>query len=165
MIRDVRLSDAAAICSIYNEYVKNTIITFEEEPVPVEEMKNRIKDVTQNYPWIVYVEPDNQNREKVIGYAYASRWKARSAYRKTVECTFYLEKSFTEKGIGSQLSVELVKRLKEKSIHSIIYGIALPNDASVALSEKFGFSKIGHFKEVGYKFNKWIDVGYWELIL
>jgi phosphinothricin acetyltransferase len=160
MIRDVRLSDASAICSIYNEYVKNTIITFEEEPATLEEMQNRINEVIQNYPWIIYEE-----NEKVIGYAYASKWKTRSAYRHTVECTFYLEKNFTGKGIGSQLSVELIKRLKEKSIHSIIYGIALPNDASIALSEKLGFSKIGHFKEVGYKFNKWIDVGYWELIL
>ncbi len=160
MIRDITFNDTEDICNIYNEYIKNTIITFEEQPVEVEEMKNRISEVVQNYPWLVYEE-----NKKVIGYAYATRWKARSAYEHTVECTFYLEKNYTGKGIGSKLSEELIKRLKEKSIHSIIYGIALPNDASIALSEKFGFKKIGHFKEVGYKFNKWIDVGYWELIL
>jgi L-amino acid N-acyltransferase YncA len=160
MIRDVSLSDAEEICDIYNEYIKNTIITFEEEPVSVEEMKKRIKEVIRNYPWIVYEE-----NGKVVGYAYAARWKVRSAYKHTVECTFYLEQNYTGKGIGSKLSEELIKSLKEKSIHSVIYGIALPNDASIALSEKFGFTKIGHFKEVGYKFDRWIDVGYWELLL
>lgn len=69
------------------------------------------------------------------------------------------------RGIGSELKKELLGLLKEKSFHTVISGIALPNPASIALNEKFGFKKVAHFKEVGYKFNRWIDVGYWQLIL
>jgi phosphinothricin acetyltransferase len=69
------------------------------------------------------------------------------------------------KGIGTQLLKELLERLKAVSLHSVISGIALPNPASVALCERFGFKKIAHFSEVGYKMNRWIDVGYWELLL
>lgn len=160
MIRNITLNDTEDICNIYNEYVKNTIITFEEQPVEAEEMKTRISNLIQNYPWLVYEE-----NKKVIGYAYANRWKSRSAYRHSVESTIYLDSHYVGKGIGSKLNKELINILKDKSIHSIIYGVSLPNDASIALCEKFGFRKVAHFKEVGYKFGRWIDVGYWELIL
>ncbi|HUI29437.1 MAG TPA: GNAT family N-acetyltransferase [Candidatus Acidoferrales bacterium] len=160
MIRIVGLSDAQAICDIYNEYVKNTSVTFEEIPVPLDEMMGRIKTAMQNYPWLVY-EIDG----KVVGYTYGRTWRDRAAYRKSVETGTYIDSRFIGKGIGSQLKKELLRILKEKSFHAVISGIALPNPASIALNEKFGFKKVAHFKEVGYKFNKWIDVGYWELIL
>jgi phosphinothricin acetyltransferase len=102
---------------------------------------------------------------KVIGYTYASKWKERSAYRYSVETGTYLDSSYVGKGIGTILKTELLKALKEKSIHSVVCGIALPNPASIALCEKFGFEKVAHLKEVGYKLGKWVDVGYWELIL
>ena len=160
MIRQVKDSDAEAMCCIYNKYITGTRITFEETPLRAGEMVSRIKNITQNYPWLVY-----EDNGKIIGYTYASRWKDRSAYRYSVETGIYIDSDYLGKGIGSLLKAELLKALKEKSIHSVICGIALPNQASIALCEKYGFKKIAHFKEVGYKLDKWVDVGYWELIL
>jgi len=159
MIRDVQPDDAAQICSIYNYYVLNTTITFEETAVSEEEMRARIIQITKKNPWIVYEEDGI-----VIGYAYASEWKSRCAYKYSVETTVYLLENAKGHGIGSTLYKELLTSLKSKNIHAAIGGIALPNAASVALHEKMGFEKVAQFKEVGYKFEKWIDVGYWELI-
>lgn len=160
MIRKANLSDASDICTIYNKYIEGTSITFEEEPVTEDEIRSRIKEITRHHPWLVY-EKDG----KVTGYTYASRWKERSAYRYAVETGIYINESYTGQGIGTELKGALIAKLKEQSIHSIISGIALPNPASIALCEKFGFEKIAHFKEVGFKMDKWIDVGYWQLIL
>ena len=160
MVREVKESDAEALCRIYNNYIAETTITFEEIPLHTDEMVSRIKNIIQNYPWLIYEEYG-----KVLGYTYASKWKERSAYRYSVETGTYLDSNYVGKGIGSILKTELLKVLKEKSIHSVICGIALPNPASIALCEKFGFEKVAHLKEVGYKLGKWVDVGYWELIL
>ena len=160
MIRAAKLSDAQDICDIYNEYVRNSTITFEEIPVSIDEMKGSIEMTTRVYPWLVYEEDG-----KVIGYTYGRRWRERAAYRNSVETGTYLNSSHLGKGIGTELKKELLKILKERSFHTVISGIALPNPGSVALCEKFGFKKVAHFKEVGYKFGKWIDVGYWQLIL
>ena len=160
MVREVKESDAEELCRIYNTYITGTTITFEETPLRSDEMVSRIKTITRNYPWLVYEENGT-----VIGYTYASKWKERSAYRYSVETGIYLDSRYVGKGIGTILKTELIKALKEKSIHSVVCGIALPNPASIALCEKFGFEKVAHLKEVGYKLGKWVDVGYWELIL
>jgi L-amino acid N-acyltransferase YncA len=160
MIRQVKESDADVMCCIYNKYIAGTRITFEETPLQADEMVSRIKNITRNYPWLVYEE-----NGKVIGYTYASKWKERSAYRYSVETGIYIDSDYVGKGIGTILKGELLKALREKSIHSVICGIALPNQASIALCEKYGFKKIAHFKEVGYKLGEWVDVGYWELLL
>lgn len=160
MIRNVSTDDADQICDIYNYYVLNTIITFEETPVSNEEMKSRIEKTTGKLPWIVYEE-----NKQVIGYAYASEWKSRCAYKHSLETTVYLKQGQGGNGIGSLLYKELISSLKAKNYHAAIGGISLPNEASIALHEKFGFEKIGQFREVGFKFDRWIDVGYWELIL
>ena len=160
MIRTVLLSDAEVICDIYNDYVLHSTITFEETPVSAEDMKSRIEVSTRNFPWLVY-EIDG----KPVGYTYGRKWRDRAAYRNTVETGTYLDSRFTGRGIGAELKGELLRMLRERSFHAVISGIALPNPASVALNEKFGFVKVAHFRDVGFKFNKWIDVGYWELIL
>lgn len=160
MIRPVSISDAENICAIYNEYIEHTLITFEEEALSVDVITSRIKSITQDYPWIVYEED-----KTVIGYTYATRWKDRSAYSHSVETAIYLDSKHLGKGIGTELKKALIDKLREQSIHSIISGIALPNPASIALCEKLGFEKVAHFREVGYKLNQWVDVGYWELIL
>ncbi len=160
MIRPANEADAQAICNIYNPYVSDTIITFEEEPVSMEEMTERIRETISHLPWVI-IEDEGQ----VVGYAYASRWKSRCAYRYSVETTVYLSTAASGKGFGSLLYEHLIADLRQRSIHSLIGGIALPNLASVSLHEKFGFEKVAHFKEVGWKFNQWIDVGYWELVL
>ena len=160
LIRDATKSDAAAISEIYNHYITNTIITFEEQPVSVAEIRNRIVTITKQLPWLVWEE-----EKAILGYAFAGPWKERSAYRYTVEGSVYLNHSAIGKGIGTQLFQALIDRLRELSVHSIIGGAALPNPASVALQEKMGFEKVAHFKEVGWKLGRWVDVGYWELIL
>jgi len=160
MIRNVNLSDTKAVCDIYNYYVENTIVTFDYEQMPIETMEKKIKSIISEYPWLVFEESG-----KVLGYAYASKWRSKFAYRYSIESTVYLDPKATGKGIGSKLYSELFKLLKEQNIRNVFGVIALPNEGSIALHEKFGFEKTGHFKEVGYKFDKWIDVGYWQLRL
>jgi phosphinothricin acetyltransferase len=161
MIRSANSSDAEAIASIYNHYVRNTVITFETDGVPASEMAARIQEVTAaGLPWLVY-----EQESRVIGYAYASKWKGRCAYRFSVESTVYIDHEHTKQGIGTQLYEALLAQLRAANLHVVIGGIALPNAGSVALHERFGFEKAGHFSEVGFKFDRWIDVGYWQLKL
>lgn len=160
LIRPARPEDAAGIAAIYNRHVEETVVTFEETPVGVPQMAGRIAEVTQQFPWLTYEE-----NGAVLGYAYATRWKERSAYRFCVETTIYLAPEAIGRGIGTRLYRVLIDELRGRGIHSAIGGIALPNPASVALHEKVGFEPIGTFKEVGWKFGRWVDVGYWELIL
>ncbi len=160
MIRSVKLEDSHEIAEIYNYYILNSIVTFEEIPVDREEMKERILAEDSKLPWIVY-----EKNGQVIGYAHASEWKSRCAYKNSVESTVYLKPNVRKNGMGSLLYKELIKRLTDMNFHAVIGGISLPNQASIALHEKFGFEKVAQFKEVGYKFKKWIDVGYWELLI
>jgi phosphinothricin acetyltransferase len=160
MIRNVKLSDASALAQIYNYYVKNTPITFEETPIAIDEMQARIEGITASLPWFVF-----ETHKGVIGYAYANKWKTRVAYRYSVESTVYLDPTEIGKGIGKKLYSQLLSDLKARSVHCVIAGIALPNLPSVGLHEKCGFEKVAHFQEVGWKFETWIDVGYWEIIL
>jgi len=159
-IRSARSQDAEKIASIYNHYVTTSIATFEEEPVTAEDIAKRREVVQQSsLPWFV-AEVDGQ----VIGYSYATPWRPRSAYRFSVETSVYLDVAHAGRGTGSLLYGELISALRIKRVHAMMGGISLPNEASVALHEKFGFRKVAHFRQVGFKFGKWIDVGYWQLI-
>lgn len=160
MIRNVRPEDAVSIWEIYNYYVQNTPITFEESPITPKDMEARIFRVTETLPWLVCEE----GRE-LIGYCSASPWKQRSAYRHSVELTVYLHPTCAGMGKGSEMLSALLAELRSRDIHSVIGGVALPNPASVALLEKFDLRKVAHFREVGYKFGQWIDVGYWQRVL
>jgi L-amino acid N-acyltransferase YncA len=160
MIRKISLEDVKQICSIYNYHVTNTIVTFEEEEVIEDEMKQRIQNITSKFPWLVY-----EQGHSIAGYAYASQWRTRSAYRYAAETTIYINEDFRGKGIGTALYTRLIGYMKERSFHSLIGGISLPNNASIALHEKLNFKKVAHFEQVGFKLNRWIDVGYWELLL
>jgi phosphinothricin acetyltransferase len=100
--------------------------------------------------------------EVIVGYAYASKWKERSAYKNTAEVTAYLKHGLSGQGYGKALYTTLLEALKALDCHVVLGCIALPNQASVGLHEYFGFSKVAHFTEVGRKFNQWIDVGYWQ---
>mgnify|MGYP001182260146 CR=1 FL=1 len=159
MIRRVAESDASAICAIYNEYVLNTRISFEESAVSADDMAERIQNVAGQFPWLVCEEGG-----RIVGYGYANKWRERSAYRHSVELGIYVASEWIGKGVGTLLMTDLLQELRGLAIHSVICGIALPNPASVALCEKFGFDQVGHFKEVGFKMSSW-DVGYWELLL
>ena len=160
-VRAVTPADAGAVATIYNHYVLQTVVTFEEEPVTADEMSRRVDEVkAASLPWFVA-----ERAGAIAGYAYASRWRARSAYRYSSEVTVYLAPEHGRRGIGSALYVELLFALRGCGLHAAIGGIALPNDASVGLHEKFGFKKVAHFEQTGFKFNRWIDVGYWQLLL
>jgi len=161
MPRPATTADAAAIAAIYNHYVLNTIVTFEEEAVSVDDMTQRVADTLEaGLPWLVVEEGS-----VIRGFAYASKWKSRCAYRYSLEATVYLDRTATGCGLGTRLYSTLIARIKPTGMHGLIGGVALPNAASVALHEKLGFVKVAHFKEVGRKFDQWIDVGYWELLL
>lgn len=160
MIRSASAADASALCAIYNHYVKTSTITFEDVPVCADEMARRISEVVGHLPWLVYEEDGH-----ILGYAYATKWRARAAYKYTVECSVYVSHKHGRSGIGSKLYGALFPQLRERGIHAVIAGIALPNEASVAIHELCGFKKIAHFSEVGRKFDQWIDVGSWQLML
>ena len=161
MIRQATLSDAKAIADIYNYYITNTVITFEIEPISVEEMEQRIATVLERYDWIVY----ENDQHDVVGFAYYSFYRPRAAYNNTVESTIYLQPNELGKGVGTALLIALLERCKQQNYHAMIAGIALPNERSVQLHEKHGFQKVGEFIEVGYKQERWINIGYWELLL
>jgi L-amino acid N-acyltransferase YncA len=161
VIRPAAAADATAIAVIYNHYVRESIATFEEDPVNDGEIARRISDVQRSsLPWLVAERDDS-----VIGYAYAVPWRGRSAYRFSAEITSYLAPDQTGRGIGAQLYTRLFQILEERGLHAVLGGISLPNPASVALHEKFGMRKVAHFSEVGFKFGHWIDVGFWERLL
>lgn len=160
-IRAATIADAAAVAEIYNHYIAKTVVTFEEEPVAPSEIAQRMQVISAaSLPWLV-AEVGGQ----VAGYAYASRWHGRCAYKFSTEITVYLSPMRVAQGIGSKLYGRLFPILRERGMHVAIGGIALPNAASVALHEKFGLEKVAVFKEVGFKFDRWIDVGYWQRTL
>ena len=161
VIREVKKEDAGDIARIYNPYILNSVITFEEIPVTEEIIAGRIEaEISAGYPYLVL-----EVEQKVVGYAYAGVWRTRAAYRQTVESTVYLEQGLIGKGYGTLLYRALIDELRKKEFHVVLGGITLPNPASVALHEKMGFKKVAHFTEVGYKFNRWLDVGFWQLNL
>ena len=160
-VRPATSADADRICAIYNHYIATTTISFEEAPVTAADMAQRIADVAAaNLPWLVMLEGDT-----LIGYAYATKWRVRAAYRFAVESSVYLDPAHAGKGAGTMLYQALLDELRQRELHLAIGGIAQPNEASVRLHERLGFKKVAHFEEVGLKFGRWIDVGYWQLKL
>lgn len=160
VIRPAQPSDAPAVCAIYNHYIAASDATMEESPVDSSEMSRRMQAVTAAWPWLVAEEAGI-----AVGYAYANQWKPRSGYRHAVESTIYLDPARVGHGLGTALYQPLVAMLRQRNVHCAIAGISLSNAASIALHEKFGFTKAGHFRENGIKFGRWIDVGYWQLLL
>jgi len=159
-VRQVETGDCGAICDIYNHYIENTVISFEEEPLTVADMEQRVATCTATYPWLVCVEGDS-----VLGYAYANRWQVRCAYRQCVETTVYLDPGHLGKGCGKLLYAALLPRLTRQGLHTAVAGIALPNAASIRLHERMGFRQVAQFAQVGFKQDRWIDVGYWQKML
>lgn len=158
MIRPVLLSDTEQILEIYNHYVATSTVTFEEKLVSAANIKNRISSILEKYPYLVFEEDG-----KILGYAYASIFRTRIAYRYSAESSVYVHKDHFKKGIGSKLYAALLPLMKEQGLKSAIGGITLPNEGSVKLHEQFGFEKVAHFKAVGRKFDQWLDVGFWQL--
>lgn len=160
-VRPVTFADAVRVAEIYNPYVLDTAISFEESPVQTTEMATRIERLQESgLPWLV-AEHDGH----VAGYAYAAKWRERHAYRFSVECTVYVDGAFRGKGVGHALYESLFRELRQAGFHAVLAVIALPNNASVNLHEKFGMRKVAHFSQVGFKFGIWHDVGNWQITL
>lgn len=160
MIRNLDLNDTKQLLEIYNYYVLNTIVTFDIELLSIEAFTEKILRINNNFPFIVFEE-----NNEILGYAYGSKWRPKPAYKQTVESTVYVKNGEHGKQIGSKLYGKLLNLLKEEGYHTVLGGLTLPNEGSVKLHEKFGFEKVAHFKEVGRKFDTWLDVGFWQLKL
>ena len=160
IIRPICEADASAVTDIYRPLVEGTTVSFELVPPTKAEMLGRIKRTTTCYPWLVAISSD-----VVVGYAYASRHRERAGYSSSVDVSIYLRRDVRGQGIGTALYSSLLGELGRRGFHRAFAGIALPNDASIALHRKFGFDLIGVYREVGRKFDAWIDVAWWQRAL
>ena len=156
-VRGVVTDDAEAIQVIYRPIVESTHISFELVAPTVEEMRQRIAQVTATLPWLVATD-----ERGVLGYAYAAAHSDRGAYRWAVDTSIYLADDARGRGIGTRLYGQLLDRLRTLGYVSAFAGIALPNPASVALHERVGFTQVGSFPIAGFKLGRWIDVSLWR---
>jgi phosphinothricin acetyltransferase len=159
-IRAATPADLGAINDIYNHYVLHSTCTYQEEPEPLEGRRQWFEHHGERHP-IIVAEVDGQ----VVGWGSLSPYHARSAYRHTVENSVYVHHQLHRRGIGSLLLQELIIRARGLGHRAIIAGIDADQPASVALHVKFGFVEVGHLKQVGSKFGRWLDVIYMELLL
>ncbi|MBC7985350.1 MAG: N-acetyltransferase [Sphingomonadaceae bacterium] len=156
-LRIATLDDAHAIAAIYGPYVVSSAASFEDVAPSGKEMVRRIAGSIEHFPWIV-AEMDGV----VLGYASASKFRERAAYRWTVETSVYVSHDMRGQGIGRALYRALLGTLEEQGFVQAIAAIALPNDQSIDLHEAVGFQRAGHYREVGYKRDQWHDVGIWQ---
>jgi len=159
-IRPATLTDAARCAEIYAPYVTDTWVSFERDPPDAAEMARRIADYGTSHGWLVA-----EVKGKIAGYAYGSPHRTREAYATSADVTVYVDAAFARAGIGRQLYDALFPILKNRDVHAIFAGIALPNDASIGLHEAMGFTPIGIYREVGWKMRGWRDVGWWQRLL
>jgi len=160
IIRLAREEDAAAMLAIYAPYVHDTAISFETEPPSEEEFRQRVQATLEVGPWLLC-----EARGGVLGYAYAGRFHARRAYQWTVEVTAYVHAHHHREGVGRGLYTSLLGCLALQGFRSAVGVIALPNPASVGLHERVGFAPAGVLRAVGYKHERWHDVGWWQRAL
>jgi L-amino acid N-acyltransferase YncA len=159
-LRAATPDDAAAIADIYAPFVTASAVSFETEPPDEAAMKARIEAGGGLYPWLV-AEEDG----RPLGYAYAARFRERPAYRFTVETSLYLRADAVGRGLGRQLYEPLLAILESQGFTQAIATITLPNEASVRLHERLGFERAGTYRQVGWKFGAWHDVGLWQRAL
>ena len=153
MIRPVTTTDAREIVDIYNEYILSTTISFETEPLTVEHMQCRIKEISSHCPYIVWEDDGG-----IAGYCYAHPWKERAAYHLTLETTVYLSPQYFRKGIGTQLMQRLIEECRKMGFKVLIACITADNKASIEMHRQLGFKQVSYFEQVGKKFDKMLDV-------
>lgn len=160
-IRAATPEDAGAIAAIYAPHVLTGTVSFETEPPDARAIRARMAASEGLYPWMV-ATAGNGADGGVIGYAYATKFRERPAYRFAVETTIYVADTAQRQGAGRLLYEALIDTLRAQGFTSAIGGIALPNEASITLHESVGFRRAGVYREVGYKHGQWIDVGFWQ---
>lgn len=156
-LRAAAQGDAAAIADIYAPFVTGSAVSFETEPPDEAGMRARIEAGGELYPWLV-AEEDG----RLLGYAYAARFRERPAYRFVVETSVYLRADAAGRGLGRQLYEPLLAMLEARGFTQAIAAITLPNPASVRLHERLGFERAGTYRQVGWKLGAWHDVGLWQ---
>ena len=157
-IRAASAEDSAAIAEIYRPYVAESYISFETEPPDAAEIARRMAAGGALYPWVAAEDGEGD----LLGYAYASPFRPRAAYRFAVETTVYVREGAHGRGIGAALYAPLIERLERQGFTQAIGAITLPNPASVRLHERFGFRHAGTYAQVGWKLGRWHDVGLWQ---
>lgn len=156
-IRMATVKDTKEILNIYRPYVEKTFISFEHQAPSEEEFSNRIRQTLKRYPYLVATYHD-----KIVGYTYASTFKARAAYDWTVETSIYVEETYRGQGIGHQLYAALEALLIRQNIVTANACIAYPNEGSIQFHETCGYQKVAHFTKCGYKLGKWVDMIWME---
>lgn len=159
-IRDADQADGAALAAIYAPFVTDTWVSFETEAPDADDMAGRIASHGASHGWLV-AERDGQ----VAGYAYGSPHRTRAAYATSADIAIYVTPGMQGTGVGRALYSALFDRLRGRGIHAVFAGIALPNDASIALHEAMGMVPVGIYREVGWKLGAWRDVGWWQRLL
>jgi phosphinothricin acetyltransferase len=152
--------DAGACAAIYAPFVRSTAVSFEEQPPSARELAQRIEQQSPSYPWLVA-----ELAGTIAGFAYASAHRERAAYRWATDVTVYIAEGWRGQGVGRALYGALLPLLARQGLRIACAGITLPNDASVALHESFGFELVGVYRRIGWKAGSWRDVGWWQLEL
>jgi L-amino acid N-acyltransferase len=152
--------DLKAMNDIYNYYVLQSTCTYQEEPELLSDRKKWFSNHDQKYPATVAA-----CNEQVVGWSSLSPYHKRSAYRHTVENSIYVRHDWHRRGMGSLLLQDLIQKARTLGYHSIIAGIDSDQASSIALHAKYDFQQVAHLRQVGYKFNRWLDVIYMELLL
>jgi L-amino acid N-acyltransferase YncA len=153
-IRDAVPADLPDVREIYNHYVLNSTVTFDEKPMSIKELRLKFSyGAKLGMPFIVAESP----RKQILGFAYVYPWKEKAAYRYTVEDSIYLSPASTQKGLGKALMTELIERSRAAGIREIIAIIADRGaEASIQMHKNFGFTDVGHMGKVGFKFDRWL---------
>jgi L-amino acid N-acyltransferase YncA len=161
LIRDADARrDAPGCAAIYAPYVRDTPISLEECAPTEHELAARIQTTTLTHPWLVA-----QDGEDLVGYAYATRHRERACYRWATDVTVYVAPRSQRRGVGRALYETLFGLLRRQGFRMACAGITLPNQASVGLHEALGFKPVGIYRNIGWKFGAWHDVGWWQLKL
>lgn len=160
-VRLGEFDDLSAILAISNWAAINTAANFALESEPIEAWQEEWNQTHEMYPYFVAIDDSNS----VIGFAKAAPWKGRCAYAYSAEVTVYVHPDHHNQGIGKALYGAMTTTLKTQGYHTLLAGITQPNEASVRLHESFGFKRVALFERIGWKFDQWHDVGYWELLL
>ncbi len=157
-VRDFAQQDVAQANALTNWYIEHTAVHFDTRPASHADFEALWRTGSRTHPWLA-AEVDG----RFAGYAKAGPWRARTAYQHTCETGIYVARGMERRGVGMALYAKLLPRLRTAGFHAVVAGMTLPNDASAGLHERAGFRKVGSFEQVGRKFNRWHDVGFWQL--